>query len=319
MRRILKGTTKHNIETGIRLDFYAFVSKNERLETATLSPVAFRIMDTAYASPCAIRALLQGERMEFDELSSSKGRPDTCCIETDQRLTRLLRTLQTRIQRHLSNAKTRLFTDLAHLKSLIRKRMTSLQSQWATQRASFGISSTEDHNIRSAYLINQLIGRELPFAISDSLKRSPVSSHLAFYESPSIIMKYKRTSGDASATLASLNSLHPVLNKSPPGRKASQSKKRRGSSAKGPTQAVIKGPPRPILPANGILRSRTPSNESMTLSSSSGGVHHMNMVNGGLVSTSIGSPEESLLLATVSVEKSIDYSAKSSVESHSGM
>lgn len=261
IRRIL--LTDGDIEASIRLDFFASFGAAQTAEmvpsTVQLKAIPHRLMDSAYPSATMLKSLVESDVVAMEEVASftdydgGKGRTD---LEYDGTLSRILSDAEQRTSMLLLNVQTRLASETLHLKQLIQARFRQIELLWRHQKT---LASSQPNEASTgeacdgtqfANLATQLVSKELASASADTLRKLPVSSHLAFYDRPSISMK---------ATRSSLPSgLHP----SPGlllGRKRKTTAKLAGTATK--------GPPRPILPAQlpGEQRSRTPSMESLTL------------------------------------------------------
>jgi hypothetical protein len=289
IRRIL--VSHMDVEAGVRCDLYL------QKDTFSLLPLQMRIVDTAYMSAKSLQNIIEGHLVDYNEVKNHRNnltsRNVNVELEYDVALSELLRDAQQRTRNLLWNAKCRLAADRTHLKGLIKNRMAGLERLWLGQRATVAAATTAttttvaDHSSmvveseqsntpqRVAVLLNQLVVKELPHANVDSLRRLPMTSHVAFYDRPSIAMKMPRgASGSNGLT-----------------------KKRRSSNGMN-AAASSKGPPRPILPATNGL-SRTPSIESLPSPPPSAPVAEIELqvVRSGSTNT------ESLLLSTTAESK----------------
>lgn len=288
---------------------------------SSLRPLPFKIMDSTFTHPSSFRNLFENESCRLDELLSQRNLfydhhhqqhqeseqqlpCPTTDFEYDAALSRELVAAEQRSRALRWNIYTRLAMETLNLKQLIAARIKSLSGAWVAQRSGGSSSgaattfadgpdpalkppSSEKSTLqsRASYLLNQLIARELPAAAADASRKLPISSHIAFYERPSITMKAVRAAG-LGGSLSTSNGGGAVLstasNSAVPsshhplgggGRKRKGSSNSAGSSSGasgcggsgGGGKTILgssKGLPRPILPANN--RSRTPSMETIT-------------------------------------------------------
>lgn len=298
LRRILKGSTGTDIEASVRLDFFA-LHQTTSTAPSSLRPLPFKIMDSTFTHPSSFRNLFEDESCRLDELLAQRGlfhdhQPNPCPtadFEYDIALSRELVAAEQRSRALHWNIYTRLAMETLNLKQLIATRIKSLSDAWVAQRLSFSSSGAAMNladgpdpalrssspseasplHTRASYLLNQLIARELPAAAADASRKLPISSHIAFYERPSIAMKAVRVAALGGGGLANNGAPTIAANGASPSPHTQGGRKRKGSSntagssgSGGSGKAVLgssKGLPRPILPANN--RSRTPSMETI--------------------------------------------------------
>lgn len=292
IRRILQGSAREDTDASVRSDFYQMCGGGALPHTLLALP--HRVLDSAYMSPGSLRALLDAGQTEYAEAVAQRRHTEawrgSTDVPYDAVLTRLLGSTKTRDARIVWSERHRLAASKMHLKTLIRDRMAELEQVWArkhpeqpevsdagsTAAAAADLAELHSTSQRVAALVAQLVTKELPMALADVAKRVPASSHLAFYERPTIAMKSARA-GSANGGAAN----------------GSTRKRAKPHAAK---SAPSKGPPRPILPAGGA---RNPSSESI-----SAAAHE---------STSCAALEESMLLAMAQVaEKKHDPHASES-------
>lgn len=265
LRRIL--ATEGDVEASIRLDFFAAVGAEPASESppssVRLRAIPHRLMDSAYPSVTLLKSLLESDLVAMEEATSVRdhcgGRDGRMELEYHRMLSRILGDAERRSTILLWNVQTRLASETLHLKQLIYARMSQIELLWRHHKSlqsslspssSAEASETSEGAGRLLELLTQLVSKELPSAAADTLRKLPVSSHLAFYDRPTISMKSTRS------TLPTALHPTPALTL---GRKRKPVVKMVGTTAK--------GPPRPILPAQqlpGEPRSRTPSTESLT-------------------------------------------------------
>lgn len=243
LRRILTGTVEGEIEAGVRFDFYL---AHRGLE---LISIPYRIIDSAFIYPRS----LDEQTVAHKEASEQRRRVSTIKnnidLKYDTALCGLLQAAGDRTENLLWNLQNRLAMEKAHLRELIRRRVEEVGRLWISRPSSdsFENESTEGGGIehKVSLLIQQMITKELPYALTDSTKKLPIST--LSHERPTIAMKTARGASGGNNGSNTINI-----------------PKKRTKVTNGTKGIMAKIPPRPILPAtmppNG-MRSRSPSSD----------------------------------------------------------